>query len=453
MTREELDSHFEAERPRFLDEWKEFVRFPSVSTVPAHAADCEACADWLVRHLTGLGLKAEKLPTGGRPAVFASRPAEAGHPTVLLYGHYDVQPADPLALWASPPFAPEVRDGRLYGRGASDNKGQVHYALKAVETLLRRGELGAGFKVLLDGEEESGSCGLLPSLPKWRDRLRADVLLVCDTGTPRLGVPTLVMGLRGIVHLTVRVGGLTHDLHSGTHGGVVPNPAQEMARLVASLHNEAGGVAVAGFLDGLVSPTDAERTLAEAMGTDEREYVSETGVPPVGGEQGFTPVERRGFRPTIEVNGLHSGYGGEGTKTIIPTHAVAKLSARLVPGQNPEASLAAIERHLAARAPRGLRLEFAERHLSGEGFRLNPESPVARHARDVLQQLFGMPPILLWEGASIPVVPALARAAGADPLLVGFSAPEDRIHAPNESFGLSQYKQGYLYVATWLASL
>jgi len=449
----EFELAFDGGFDRFLSEWFEFLRFPSISSQPERSADCRACAEWLCAHLAGMGFESRLLETRGLPAVHGELKGAPGAPTVLLYGHYDVQPVDPHDAWASPPFAPELRGGRVYARGAQDNKGQVMYVLKAVETLARAGALRPTVRVLIEGEEEKGSSAVLDCLDSWRDLIRADILMVCDTDTVAGGAPTLIMGLRGIVHASVEVLGPAHDLHSGLHGGVAPNPAQAIAELVASLHTPDGRIAVAGFCDDISDPTVKERELANSHPVDPAEYEKETGVPPVAGEPGFTPAERLGFRPSIDINGIHSGYGGEGSKTIIPARASAKITGRLAAGQDPERCLTCLLDHLRARVPSGLSISFPESGVGGPGFRLDPESPVARRARLVLDQLSDKPAAHLWEGASIPIVSALAQASGAEPVLVGFGSAADRIHAPNESFAVSRFRQGFLYAGLFLASL
>ena len=453
MDRRALEQHFDANVRRYLDEWQEFLRFPTVSADPARHQDCLDCAHWLTRHLAAMGLDAKLLETPSKPVVYAEHKGRPGKPRVLFYGHYDVQPADPLDQWTSPPFEPAERDGRIYARGAEDNKGQVMFVLKALETLIHAASLELNVKVVLEGEEESGSRGMAGRLPKWRRLLRSDVLMVCDTGMAQSGAPTIIMGLRGVIWLTATLRGAHHDLHSGVHGGAAPNAAQEMARLLASLHRADGSIAVEGYYDDVPDITARERALAAEAGFDPAAYERETGVPPVAGEPGLPPELRIGFRPTVELNGVHSGYGGAGGKTVIPAEAVAKISSRLVAGQDPARCMDALVRHLERHAPRGLKLEISEKSLSGPGLKLNPDSPLSAKARAVLGQLSDKPVVFLWEGASIPVVAALARESGAEPLLVGFGMDEDRIHAPNESFPLERFKLGYLYAGLLLSSL
>ena len=441
-----------AEEARAIENWKAFLRFPSVSADPAHVADCRACAAWLCAHLSGMGLDVEQIETTGKPVVLAERRGRPGSPTVLFYGHYDVQPPDPLDQWHTPPFEPDLRDGRLYARGAEDNKGQIMFALTAIESLIRHGVLLPTVKVILEGEEEHGSRGITEFLDAQAKRVTADILLVHDCQAVHTGQPTIVMGLRGVLSLTVRLDGPRHDLHSGVHGGLAPNPATAMARLLATLHHADGRVAVDGFYDGVEPPTAEERALANAVADNAASYAAAIGVPPVGGERDFTPAERVGFRPCLDINGMHSGYGGAGSKTIIPANALAKLSARVVSGQNPKHVMAAIVRHLEHNAPAGLRLSLSDLSVPGPALRLRLDSPIAQRARAILEA-GGEPVAFLWDGASIPIVARLAQASGAEPLLVGFGLESDCIHAPNESFPLEQFRKGHAFVAAFLAGL
>ncbi len=447
------NGEFERRLPVLIDEWKQFLRFPSLGADPAHAADCRACADWQVARLARMGFDAGLIETPGQPLVYAERMTDRALPTVLFYGHYDVQPVDPVDAWTTPPFEPDLRDGRLYARGAQDNKGQVFFFLKAVEALVDAGKPLPNLKVLIEGEEECGSRGISAWLHECGDRVGADVLMVCDTGAVASGAPTITLGLRGIAFLSFTLQGADHDLHSGVHGGVAPNPANAAAALVASLHGPDGAVAVEGFHDGIVPPTACELELARAATFDAAQYRRLVGTTPDGGERGLDVAERRGFRPALDLNGLHSGYGGPGTKTIIPASADVKLSARLVPGQDPARVLDRLEGHLRARVPPGLTMHVTDRSAGGPGLRIDPESEVVRRASAVLDAIGDDKTAFLWEGASIPIVAALAAASGAPPLLVGFGREEDRIHAPNESFAIAQFREGFLYATLFLSDL
>ena len=436
----------------FLSDWREFLSFKSISADPGCLNDCRQCALWLSRHLQQIGFTSELVETMGKPLVLAHRPGQAGKPHILFYGHYDVQPIDPVDEWKSDPFTAEIRNGRMFARGAEDNKGQVMFVLKALQTLIAKQELHCPVTVLIEGEEETSSAGLQSILPKIEDRLKADVLMVCDTGAISPGVPCITMGLRGVIAMEIKLGGLTHDLHSGSFGGLVKNPATEMARLLSSFHAPDGTIAVDGYYDG-VAVLDAESRSLMAQSPVSAASVAEVaGVPALGGEPGYSVAERKGVRPTIEVNGLHSGYGGPGGKTIIPAQAIAKITSRLVGKQDPHACMAKLEAHVKKHAPTGLLCEISEKGIGGGALLVNASSTALRRAREVLGTMSDGRIDYIWEGGSVPVVAALARHAGAEPLLVGFALPEDGAHAPNESFLLSQFEAGFTYACMMLSA-
>jgi len=444
---------YEQEESRFIREWSELLSFKSISTDPAFDGECRRTAEWLVGHLTKIGFSARLLETSSKPTVFAEFKGKVGAKRVLFYGHYDVQPVDPLEDWTSEPFSPELREGRLYARGAQDNKGQTFYFLKALETLIARSELATSVTLLLEGEEECGSDGFAQALPGWKDLVQADVLMVCDTGALAAGVPFVTMGLRGLVSLEITLGGIHHDLHSGALGGVVRNPATELARLIASLHRPDGSIAVSGYYDEVTEFSAEDRALANRSWPSDDKITALLGVPPVGGERFYSPPERRGFRPTIEVNGMYSGYQGPGGKTIIPSVATAKLTSRLVARQNPERCLKLLIDHLKAHAPEGLEFKIVASRVGGPALALSSADELIQRARRVLDTLGPVPAQFTWEGGSIPIVAELVKVSGARPLLVGFGLEEDRIHAPNESFALSQFRLGFLYACAMLSEL
>lgn len=459
-------SSFDEQRESILKEYFELLRFPTIGAEPMRLKDCVDCAMWLKKWLVPQGFAVELMQApkmlGTPPVLLAERSGTEGAPTILFYGHYDVQPPDPLEAWETPPFEPTLKDNqRVYCRGAQDDKGQFFSFLCGMRNFLisRMGTVPQitgtvpTIKIVLEGQEESGSTALAVLAPTIKDRLRADVLLVCDTSAAAEMRPAIVAGLRGVSHFTVRLEAANYDLHSGEHGGIAPNPAQGMAELIASLHNPDGSIAVRGFCDHVVPPTDEERAAAESAAVSPEEYEKTTGVAPVGGEADLTLTERNSFRPTIEVNGIHTGYGGPGSKTVIPAGALAKLSMRLVPDQNPDDVMAAVSRHLRQHTPRGMKLFIED--LTGEaaGFRLPLASPVFRLAASVLEELDPRGAVYQWDGASIPVVSTLKTCSGAAPLLVGFGQPEDRIHAPNESFGLNQFARAMAWAEKILASL
>ena len=452
----------------------ELLRMPTVGADPLHLRDCVQAATWLKRWLKGIGAEAEEIielsnnriiesadaaKAGPHPVpvVFGELKGLEGATTVLVYGHYDVQPPDPLDQWETPPFEPTLKeDGRVYARGAQDDKGQFFAFLCGLRELVaERGRLGVTVKFLLEGQEESGSAALFRLLgdPAFRKRLAADVLLVSDTGAAAGLRPAIVAGLRGVCHFTVKLTAANRDLHSGEYGGLAPNAAQGIAELVASLHNPDGSIAVPGFRDGIEPPTHDELAAAEAGFATDEQLKADIGVEPCGGQRGKSLVQRNGFEPTIEVNGIHSGYGGPGSKTVIPCEAFAKLSMRLVPGQVPAACFDAVKTHLKDRCPRGMAVSFPEDSGLSAALRLPLASPLFRLAEELLSEMDARGPVFLWDGASIPVVSALKSASGAAPLLVGWGQPEDRIHAPNESYSLAQFAKAKAWAKKILSAL
>jgi len=431
------------------NEYFELLRFASVGADPAQFAETVHCASWWKKWLGKLGFETE-LVYGEKkdmpPVVFGERIVDEHAPTVLIYGHYDVQPADPLEEWKTKPFEPTVVGDRVYCRGAQDDKGQTFAFLCGVRDYLGENGTPGGrplpnIKVLLEGQEESGS-GLLEELLKGEDlrkRVKADVLAVCDTSAAAELRPAIVAGLRGVTHFTIRLTAANRDLHSGEYGGIAPNPAQGIAELVASLHNADGSIAVAGFRDGIEPPTHDELSRAEGSVPDEAGYAADIGCEPVGGQLGHTIVQRNAFEPTIEVNGIHSGYGGPGAKTVIPCEAIAKISMRLVPGQTPKRAFESVKKHLEEHEPRGMKLSVEDWNPGAGGFRLPLASPLFRLAEDLLKEMDPRGPVFQWDGASIPVVSAIREASGAAPLLVGWGQAEDRIHSPNESYSFKQF--------------
>ena len=431
---------------KVLSEYFELLRYESVGADPSHLRDCVSCASWLRKWLGALGFSAElvypKQEPGGAlppPVVFAERKGGEAAATVLVYGHYDVQPADPVSEWDTPPFEPTMKDGRVYCRGANDDKGQTFALLCGMRDYLAAEGPKLNIKIVLDGQEESGSGALMALAPEMRRRLAAAVLLVCATSAAPSIRPAIVAGLRGVAHFTLRLTGPNRDLHSGEYGGIAPNPAQGMAELLASLHHPDGSIAVAGFRDGIEPPTHEETSAAEASTPSEEECAADIGCETAGGQMGKTIAQRVSFEPTIEVNGIHAGYGGPGAKTVIPCEAVAKISMRLVPGQSPRGAFAAVRTHLDDRCPKGMKVSFEDVNPGTPAFRLPLASPVFRLASHVLSEMDGRGALFQWDGASIPVLSVLREASGAAPLVVGWGQAQDRIHSPNESYSVEQF--------------
>ena len=420
-----------------------FLRYPSISTDSRHVGDVRACAGWLLAKLSAMGLAAELHETPGHPAVLARNVHVAGRRTVLIYGHYDVQPVDPLALWSSGPFEPEIRDGKIWARGAADNKGQMLAHVLGVEATLRgQGEVPVNLIFLFEGEEEIGSPNLAPFLLRQREALRCDVIAISDTGMVAPGVPTLGYGLRGISCCEVIIRGPKGDLHSGLFGGVVANPSTAIARLVATLHDAEGHVAIAGFYDQVRPLATWEREMwAEIPGVSDVDFQQAAGSPGLFGEPGYTSAERTWARPTAEVNGIGGGYQGEGSKTVIPAEAFAKLSFRLVPDQAPDRIMENVVRHLQSHCPPGVTLEVKTGH-DGKPYATDPHSKFGLAAQAALRSVFGAEPVLIREGGSIPIVQTFREILGADTLLLGLALSDAQVHAPNENFPLANFEAG-----------
>lgn len=420
----------------------EFLHFPSISTDRNFAPQVAECANWLVEKFRSIGLGAEAHQTAGHPIVVAKNDHKPGRRTVLIYGHYDVQPVDPLHLWTTPPFDPRIENGFIFARGAADNKGQIMaHILGVEETLKNTGELPVNLIFLVEGEEECGSENLGPFLEKHKDALKPDIIAISDTGMVAPGAPSLTYGLRGILALEMTVRGAGTDLHSGIYGGVVPNPATILARIVASLHDDSFRVAIPGFYDSVkpLQPWEHERWSTLPLG--EEEIKQAVSAPSLFGEAGYTPLERAWARPTAEVNGIGGGYQGLGTKTVIPREAFAKLTFRLVPNQTPEEIEAKVRAHLHTVCPPEVELEITAGH-GGEPFLCDPNSPYSMAARRALTRTWGREPALIREGGSIPILETFKRILGADILLLGLALPDCAAHAPNENFPVAHLESG-----------
>ncbi len=441
-------AYLEAHRDRFLDELKTFLRIPSISSATAHRADVLRCAEYAVAHLRRIGFpRAEVLPTGGHPVVYAEWVGAPGAPTALVYGHYDVQPVDPLELWETPPFEPQVRDGLLFGRGAVDDKGQVYMHFAAAEAYLAtRGRLPVNLKLLIEGEEEIGSPHLDAFVAAHRDLLAADVGVISDTPMYDADHPSLCYGLRGLVYLQVEVEGPATDLHSGTWGGIVTNPALALAQVLAALKDAQGRVTVPGFYAAVRPLTPAERAAFAALPFDAERVAADLGVPVLTGEAGYTPLERLWARPTLDVHGLWGGFSGEGAKTVIPARAGAKLSCRLVPDQDPDTIADLLAAHLERLAPPGVRLRVERLH-GGRPVLTPLDHPALQAAGRAIERGFGKPPSFIREGGSIPFVATLVEELKLPCVLLGVGLPNERTHAPNEFFHLVNFYRGMRTVA------
>jgi acetylornithine deacetylase/succinyl-diaminopimelate desuccinylase-like protein len=424
-----------------VEELLEFLRFPSVSAQSGHAGDMKECADWLVAKLQRSGLEARAVSTGGHPAVIGATPRDPSKRTVLIYGHYDVQPAEPFELWTTPPFEPQIRDGRIWGRGSTDNKGQIFAHITGVAEALQEGPLPVNVIFLIEGEEEVGSTHLAGFLKSHHDELACDVIAISDTGMAADGYPTLSYALRGVAAMEVTVTGPSHDLHSGVYGGAVANPAIAAARLIASLHDADGRVLIDGFYDKVRGLAAWEREAAAAAPVKDSDIAEQAGVDELFGEPGFTAIERIGARPTAEVNGIGGGYQGEGSKTVLPASAFFKLTFRLVPDQSPDAILDLAEAHFRKHCPPGVKITI-ERGHGGEAYFLDPNSPDGIAARAALESVFGKKPALLREGGSIPILTSLREILGRDSLLVALASPDCRAHSPDENFPLENFLAG-----------
>ena len=426
-----------------LDDLFRFLSFPSISADSAYRQPLRECADWLVAKLNAIGLEAELCPTAGHPVVVARNRPVPGKPTVLLYGHYDVQPVDPLSLWTRPPFEPWVADGVVTARGAADNKGQILAHILGIEAALKRdGALPVNLRLVIEGEEEIGSPSLAAFLESRKADLACDIVVISDSPMVAPGVPTFTYGLRGVAAMELHATGPAKDLHSGMYGGAVANPVTALARLVASLHQADGRVAIPGFYDG-IPPLEAwEREAWAALPLNEASLLAMTGAPALDGEAGFSPVERIWGRPTAEVNGFYGGYQGEGSKTVLPKEAYAKLTFRLVPGQTAADILAKAARHLRAQCPPSIRLDVAPGH-SGEAYLMSPRSGWGEKAQAALRETFPSSPVaLIREGGSIPIVSDFRGILGADTLLLGLCLPDCNAHAPNETFPIANLEAG-----------
>ncbi len=444
-----LDSH----RDRHVAALRELLRFAAIANNDDD--QCSACAAWLADYMRRIGLSASVMPIeGGKDVVFAAGPAEPDKPTLLIYGHYDVQPGDPLDEWLSDPFTPAVRDGNIYARGASDDKGQLFAHLMAIEAWLQAiGRTPVNVKVLIEGEEEIGSPSLEPFIRDNAGLLAADAAVISDSAFFAPGAPSILTGLRGLAYFEVTVRGPAADVHSGINGGLVANPVNALARILAAMHDDAGRVTLEGFYDDVLAPADEELAAWDELPFDEAAYAESVGAASLGGgERGLPPLLRRWARPTLDANGISGGYAGPGAKTIIPAEACVKISMRLVPAQDPDKIAATMRQFVGVHTPPGVTAEVSL-HSTGRPVLLDTAGPAIQAARAAMSEAFGREATFIRCGASIPVTELFQRLLGLDAAMMGFGLPDDAVHSPNEKFALAHLRGGAVAAAAFMAEL
>src|SRR5580704_1113470 len=449
-----LAEFIEGSRDKHLAELCEFLRIPSVSAKSEHKPDIERASNWVADRLGSAGFKnVEIIPTNLHPLVYAESLEAPGKPTILFYGHYDVQPAEPLDLWTSPAFEPTVRDGNIFGRGTADDKGQVHIHIKALESLHKvNGQFPINIKVLIEGEEEVGSVSLWDHVQKNKEKLKADALIVSDTSMLAKGVPSITYGLRGLNYYQIELTGPARDLHSGVYGGAVPNPLTILAELFAKLHDKNFRVNVPGFYDSVARVSKAERKVLNALPWKRKEFEKAVGAPGYFGEKGYTIVEQLWTRPTLELNGIWGGYTGEGAKTVIPSKAYAKFSTRLVPNQNAEKITRAVERQIKKLLPKTVKFKL-DVHSQGKAWVAPYTHPFFEVAHNALEMGFGKRAVFIREGGSIPFVTQMHDTFKVPCILLGFGLPDENAHAPDEHIALENYFGGIKAVAQFYEGL
>ncbi|CAG7646469.1 dipeptidase [Paenibacillus allorhizosphaerae] len=440
---DQVKSYLEKERARHLDEVMAFVRIPSVSSSTEHKVHMKEAAEWLADSLRRAGLEhVEVMQTNGHPVVYGDWLHAPGKPTALVYGHYDVQPAEPLSEWNTPPFEPVIRDGKLYGRGATDDKAQLYTHIKTVEAFLRtEGRLPVNIKFCLEGEEEIASPNLAPFLEAHAERLAADLIVISDGPMHDEGVPSICCGLRGLCGFQIDIAGPKNDLHSGLYGGGVANPVSALVELLASMKDTDGTITIEGFYDKVRPLTDADREASRPLELDDAKICSELHVPELYGEKGYTFLERTTARPTLEINGIYGGHQGEGLKPIVPSSAGAKVSCRLVDEQDPDEIMALIKRHIDKHQPQGVTVSVQQSHR-GKPFFIPPEHPYIQAAAKAYEDGFGKPPVYIRSGGSIPIVEVFYRLLGTPVVMMDFGLPGENMHGPNEHFHLDNFDKG-----------
>ena len=438
----EWKDYQEKNKERFLNEMLELLRIPSVSAKTEHKNDMRTCAELVKKRLLDAGSdKAEVMETAGHPVVYGEKIVDAAKPTVLVYGHYYVQPAEPLELWHSGPFEPVIKDGKVYARGSADDKGQFYMHVKALETLIKTNSLKNNIKFLIEGEEEVGSPNLGKFVADHKDLLKADVILISDSSMISMENPSLDIGVRGLAYIEVEVTAANRDLHSGVYGGAVANPITILSKMITSCHDENNHITIPGFYDDVVEATKEERELMAKAPYDEDEYKKDLGVKELWGEKSFTTNERTGIRPTLEVNGIWGGYTGEGSKTVLPSKATAKISARLVPNQSSKKITQLMLEYFEKIAPAGVSVKAFEHH-GGEAYMTPIDSKAYQSAAKAIKETFGREPIPVRGGGSIPICSILEKELGIKIVFMGFGLDSDNLHSPNEKFNLENYYKG-----------
>ncbi|MCX8019712.1 MAG: dipeptidase [Chitinophagaceae bacterium] len=436
------NEYLNTNKDRFLNELLDLLRIPSVSAKSEHKNDMYACAEAVKKSLLDAGCeKAEVMPTTGHPVVYGEKIIDPAKPTVLVYGHYDVQPAEPLELWHSGPFDPVIRDGKIYARGSADDKGQFFMHIKALEILTQTGTLPTNIKFLIEGEEEIGSPSLASFVATHKELLKCDVILISDSALLSMDQPSLDVGMRGLSYIQVEVTGPNRDLHSGTYGGAVANPITILCKMIASCHDENNHITIPGFYDDVLEATPEERRLLNLAPYDEEEYKKDLGVKELWGEKGFTTYERTGIRPTLELNGIWGGYTGEGSKTVLPSKAYAKISARLVPNQSSKKITRLLIDYFKSIAPPCVQVEAYEHH-GGEPYLTPIDSRGYRAAAKAMETTFGKQPIPVRGGGSIPICSILEKELGVKIIFMGFGLDNDNLHSPNEKFNVENFFKG-----------
>lgn len=450
----DLKAYFQKNKEAILNDYYTFLRFQSISTDPAYSQQVLACAEWVRDYLKESGFDVEYWQTSGYPVIFASHlKAGKDKPTLLIYNHYDVQPVDPLSEWTTPPFEPSLRNGEVYARGAQDNKGQCFYTMLALRHLLKHYKtLPVNIKLCIEGEEEFGSAGIAGILPQKKEALKADYLAIVDVGIRGPELPSITLGTRGMVSMDVEVEGSLSDMHSGCHGGLAYNPIRALSEILSSLRDSKGKITISGFYEDVIGLSDEEKELI-CWEFDEETYVEQFGISPTGGETNLTPSERAWLRPTLEINGMWGGYIGQGFKTVIPSKAYAKISCRLVPNQDPKKIGALVANAMEQKAPPGIKVKVNVHSGGGVAVRAKADSKIVEAFAKAYTEVFDKPCEYIYEGATIPIAPALSHASQSEVVLVGLGLIDDQIHAPNEHFGVDRIERGFFIIVRTIENL